>query len=45
MKFQKLLVGALSMAMASSVAAAWPEKPITLIVPYKAGGTTYSMSR
>ena len=45
MKFQKLLVGALSMAMASSVAAAWPEKPITLIVPYKAGGTTYSMSQ
>ena len=25
--------------------AAWPEKPITLIVPYKAGGTTHSMSQ
>lgn len=28
-----------------NASAEWPEKPITLIVPYKAGGTTHSMSQ
>ncbi len=38
-----LAVSALTVAMNAS--AEWPEKPITLIVPYKAGGTTHSMSQ
>ena len=37
------LAAAAAVAMAGS-ANAWPDKPITLIVPYKAGGTTHTMS-
>jgi len=39
------IVAATAMTVAFSAAAEWPEKPITLIVPYKAGGTTHSMSQ
>ncbi|MFY0611362.1 MAG: tripartite tricarboxylate transporter substrate binding protein [Hyphomicrobiaceae bacterium] len=46
MKLRSILGSVLAMAVAGDVAAAdWPSKPITLIVPYKAGGTTYSMSQ
>jgi len=34
-----------AMTLAMSASAEWPEKPITLIVPYKAGGTTHTMSQ
>ena len=34
-----------AMTTAFTVSAAWPEKPITLVVPYKAGGTTHTMSQ
>lgn len=39
------VVAATAMTVAFSAAAEWPEKPITLVVPYKAGGTTHSMSQ
>lgn len=38
-----LAVAAMTLSMTAS--AEWPEKPIRLIVPYKAGGTTHSMSQ
>jgi len=34
-----------AMTFAVNASAEWPEKPITLVVPYKAGGTTHSMSQ
>ena len=34
-----------ALTAAFGAAAEWPEKPITLVVPYKAGGTTHSMSQ
>jgi tripartite-type tricarboxylate transporter receptor subunit TctC len=42
-----LLAGlaALPMAIHNSVAATFPEKPITLVVPYRAGGSTETMAR
>lgn len=40
-----LAAGALSLAMASPALAAWPERPITLIVPASPGGTTDIASR
>ncbi len=47
MKTRTILVSFLALVTAGGAAAAadWPKKPITLIVPYKAGGTTYSMSQ
>ena len=44
-KVIKSLFVAAAMTLAFSASADWPEKPITLIVPYKAGGTTHSMSQ
>jgi len=41
----KGVLAASAMTLAMSASAEWPEKPITLIVPYKAGGTTHSMSQ
>lgn len=38
-----MAVSAISFSFTAS--AEWPEKPITLVVPYKAGGTTHSMSQ
>lgn len=39
------VLAAVAMAVTINASAEWPEKPITLIVPYKAGGTTHSMSQ
>ncbi|MCF3936678.1 tripartite tricarboxylate transporter substrate binding protein [Acuticoccus sp. M5D2P5] len=39
------LAAALSMGMASSALAEWPEKPIKVIVPFKAGGTSDQVTR
>ena len=43
---KRTLIGALiAVATVANVAAAdYPKKPITLVVPYKAGGTTHTMS-
>lgn len=41
----KFLVGAASLAAASSAWAAWPEKPITLVVGYAAGGSVDAVAR
>ena len=46
MLLRSIIMGALALGLTAGVSAAdWPKKPITLIVPYKAGGTTYSMSQ
>jgi tripartite-type tricarboxylate transporter receptor subunit TctC len=47
MKMRTIFVSILATVTVGGAAAAadWPKKPITLIVPYKAGGTTYSMSQ
>jgi len=45
MTMKRAALGALAMVLAFNAWADWPEKPITLIVPYKAGGTTHSMSQ
>ena len=42
---KRALLGLAALAVAFSASAEYPEKPITLIVPYKAGGTTHSMSQ
>ena len=39
------LIGLLSLAVSSAQAQAWPAKPITLIVPFPAGGTTDVLAR
>ena len=40
-----VILGALALFAASSAAVAdYPSKPITLVVPYKAGGTTHTMA-
>jgi tripartite-type tricarboxylate transporter receptor subunit TctC len=41
---KRSLIVAAAMGVAFSAAAEYPEKPISLIVPYKAGGTTHTMS-
>lgn len=41
----KLLLAGLGLAAATHVAAAYPEKPIQLIVPYGAGGSTDVLAR
>ncbi len=38
-------VVALTLALASGAAAAWPERPLRLIVPYSAGGSTDTVAR
>ena len=45
MNIRKALLIAVAMSAALNAWAEWPERPITLIVPYKAGGTTHSMSQ
>lgn len=48
MKAKSLIKGFVAvsaMTVAFTASAEWPEKPITLIVPYKAGGTTHTMSQ
>ncbi len=42
---KRIVLGLAAMTFALTASAEWPEKPITLIVPYKAGGTTHSMSQ
>jgi tripartite-type tricarboxylate transporter receptor subunit TctC len=47
MRIRRILLSAIALATATfafSAAAEYPNKPITLIVPYKAGGTTHTMS-
>ena len=46
MSIRRILLAIAAMAVAFNASAEWPKgKPITLIVPYKAGGTTHSMSQ
>lgn len=46
MSICRVLLAAVAITVAFNAAAEWPnDKPITLIVPYKAGGTTHSMSQ
>jgi tripartite-type tricarboxylate transporter receptor subunit TctC len=42
---KKCILAAVALAVSVGASAEYPEKPITLIVPYKAGGTTHSMSQ
>ena len=39
-----LIAAAITLSVSISAFADYPEKPITLVVPYKAGGTTHTMS-
>ncbi len=41
----KSLLAVAAITLSFNASAEWPEKPIRLIVPYKAGGTTHSMSQ
>lgn len=43
--FKRILLAAASLVAAHSAFADWPERPITLIVPYSAGGLTDTVSR
>ncbi len=47
MKFFRLLLGSWLIAclLATGAVAAWPEKPIRLIVPYPPGGLTDAVAR
>ncbi len=40
-----LACGAIGMQMPAAAQAAWPEKPVTLVVPYSAGGPTDVVAR
>jgi tripartite-type tricarboxylate transporter receptor subunit TctC len=40
-----MLAGAMALGLASGAEAAWPEKPIKVIVPFNAGGTSDQMAR
>ena len=41
---KRVALAAIAASFAAGTAAAYPDKPITLIVPYKAGGTTHTKS-
>ncbi len=41
---KRIALAAVAASFMAGSAAAYPDKPITLIVPYKAGGTTHTMS-
>ncbi len=41
---KRIALAAAAASLVAGGAAAYPDKPITLIVPYKAGGTTHTMS-
>ena len=36
---------ALGIGLSTASAADWPKRPITMVVPYKAGGTTETMGQ
>ena len=42
---KKLMLAAAAMALATTAMAAYPEKPITLVVPFAAGGPTDKVAR
>ncbi|MGH8812998.1 MAG: tripartite tricarboxylate transporter substrate binding protein, partial [Advenella sp.] len=41
----RCLLGAAALIVAGTAAAAWPEKPITMVVPFPAGSGTDSVGR
>ena len=45
MKVVRMLIGGLLSGIALSVAAAYPDKPIRVIVPYPPGGLTDAVAR
>jgi len=45
MKFKMMMVAAMMTATGFSASAAWPERPVTLVVPWAAGGGTDAVAR